>query len=268
MHDKVIVITGSSQGIGLGLAREFLRQECKVVVNSRREEKIEAIVNDLAKNDESKNVFGFAADVTDFNALSNLWKKAIENFGKVDIWINNAGINHATLPCQELSTEAIEQVIKTNVLGAIYGCNVAIAGMQKQGFGFIYNMEGMGSNGMVIEGQSIYSTSKAALTHYTKSIIKEQKSSTVKVGYIRPGMVMTDLLLKENISEYQDYERFKKITNILADQVETVAPYIVGEVLKNQKHGARINWLTTRKTLWRFLIAPFNNRDLFTEEKR
>ena len=262
--DKVIVITGSTQGIGYGLALEFLNRGCKVLINGRTNEKVQSAKISLQENAGNNNVIGFAADITNINAVKDLWQSAVGSFGKVDIWINNAGINHSTKEFYELSAKEIEQVINTNILGAIFGSKIAIEGMLDQGFGFIYNMEGMGSNGMTIFGQSMYSTSKAALTHFTKSIVEEQNHSPVKIGYIRPGMVLTDMLVKDDINEYRDYERFKKVTNILADRVETVAPFIVDAILKDPEHGIRINWLSRSKVFWRFLTAPFNKRDFFT----
>ena len=259
---KVIVVTGSSQGIGFGLVTEFFKRNNQVVVCSRSSEKVNQAIDILSGFGKKEDVFGLEVDVTNFYSLTNLWNRTCDHFGKVDIWINNAGVTHPTLPFWNLSVEEIDQVIRTNILGTIYGTKVAAEGMLKQGFGYIYNMEGMGSNGMVVAGQSIYSTSKAAITQYTKAIINELGNSSVKVGYIRPGMVLTNMLLNENIRDYKDVERFKRILNILADRVETVTPYLVEKILSNKKHGARINWLTTRKVLWRFLISLFYKREL------
>ncbi len=88
----------------------------------------------------------------------------------------------------------------------------------------------------------------------------------VIVGAISPGMVLTDLILKQyEGKDPAEWESARKIFNILADNVETVTPYLAKKILENQKNGARINWLTGSRVLWRFLTARFNQRNLFTD---
>lgn len=76
-------------------------------------------------------------------------------------------------------------------------------------------------------------------------------------------MVVTDLLTQQYESRPEDFEQAKRIFNILADRVETVTPWLARQVLDNEKNGARITWLTRRKTMGRFLVTPFRKRDLF-----
>jgi hypothetical protein len=79
-------------------------------------------------------------------------------------------------------------------------------------------------------------------------------------------MVMTDMLLKEGFEgSPEEEERTRRVFNILADRVETVAPWLVSRILSNERTGARISWLTTWKVITRFLVAPFRKRDLFIE---
>ena len=96
--------------------------------------------------------------------------------------------------------------------------------------------------------------------------MEEAADSPVRVGSISPGIVVTDLLT----SVYEDrpveeYDRVKKIFNILADRVDTVAPWIVSQVLAAQNNGATITWLTGFTAFGRFMTAPFNKRDLFAD---
>jgi hypothetical protein len=76
-------------------------------------------------------------------------------------------------------------------------------------------------------------------------------------------MVVTDLLTNQYEDRPQDWEQAKRIFNILADRVETVTPWLAQRLLENNRTGARISWLTRRKIMWRFLTAPFSERDLF-----
>jgi NAD(P)-dependent dehydrogenase (short-subunit alcohol dehydrogenase family) len=108
--------------------------------------------------------------------------------------------------------------------------------------------------------------SKYGLSYLTRSLADEVKDTELIVGAIRPGMVLTDLILKryEN-KQPEEWVEARRIFNILAEKVETVTPYIVDEILKNKKNGRIISWLTPEKILWRFATASFSKRDLFAD---
>lgn len=262
---KTIVITGNTQGIGLGLTREFLKTGCQVMVSSRRAEKVNQVVQSLQDEFSDAQVAGTRCDVSSLSDVQALWNAAVASFGKVDIWINNAGRSHDTLMAWKIDAETIESVVSTNILGLMLGSKVAIEGMLAQGHGFVYNMEGLGSDGRLVAGTSIYSSSKLALRGYTKALVLELKDQPVKVGYLSPGMVVTDLLSSGKDMSSPEYAEERKIFNILADRVETVTPFLANEMLKNEKHGKRIAWLTSGKVAWRFMSSLWNKRDVFTE---
>jgi len=142
------------------------------------------------------------------------------------------------------SPERLESVISTNILGAMYGSLVVLRGMTKQGFGSLYNLEGLGGDGRTMRGLAPYGTSKSALAYLTRSLSKETKGTPVIVGELRPGMVLTELITKEYEDRPEEWERFKPILNILAERVETVTPWLAERVLANRKNGITINWLT------------------------
>ena len=105
-----------------------------------------------------------------------------QEFGNIDIWINNAGIDQERRCFWEVDTEDYEKVIRTNLIGVLNGCHVAFRHMLEQGYGQIYNMEGFGSNGMMREKMTIYGTSKSALSYFTRSLAIEAKNTNIKVG--------------------------------------------------------------------------------------
>jgi short-subunit dehydrogenase len=135
--------------------------------------------------------------------------------------------------------------------------------MRAQGHGVICNLEGLGSAGRHVPGTSLYATTKAAVRYFTDALILETRGTPLVVGAIRPGMVITDLVLDGLDRESPDWPRAKRIFNILADRVETVAPWIARQVLTNDKTGVRIEWLTRRRAFTRFLLAPFRKRNVF-----
>ena len=258
-----VVITGSTKGIGLGLAREFLARGHDVVVSSRAAVAVANAVAELRSAFPQRKVTGQACDVVAYDQVQALWDAAVAAHGGVDIWINNAGRDNAKLPFHELPPDEYVQTVNTNLVGLMHCNRVAIAGMYAQGSGMIWNMEGFGSDGQVRATLAPYGSTKYALRYFTKAMIGELKDSPVKVGYLSPGMVVTELLVQPPGRRAKDWERTKKILNILADTVETVTPWLVEGMLREHgRHGAAVRWLTTPKVLWRFLSSGFRKRDV------
>lgn len=259
---KTIVITGSTRGIGLGMAKEFLKREHQVIISGRSEQSVNQALAELKQEYLGEKIHGIACDVSDYAQVENLWQQSIEKFGQVDIWVNNAGVSHENEIFTALNPEIFTKVINTNLIGVMNCVQVAIKGMESQGFGFIYNMEGFGSDGRMMKGLSVYGASKRGMTYLTAALVKEFKNSFVKIGFLSPGMVVTDLLIGDIDQTAPDWENRKRIFNILADRVESVAPFLVENMLINSKHGAKIIWLTNLKVILRFLSAPFVKRNI------
>lgn len=260
---KVIVITGSTRGIGYGLAEEFLERGCAVLINGRSQESVAQAVEQLSANYNAEKIEGYACDVRDYKQVLRLWDAAIAGFDKVDYWINNAGVNTARSKFYEASPDNLRMTLDINLTGTINGSHVAINGMLKQGAGQIFNMLGHGSSGRKQAGLTTYGTSKYGLKYLTDALILEMKDTAVKIGSLSPGMVITDLLMSEFDKDSDEWKEVKGIFNILADHVETVSPFLVDKLLANEKNGAEIKWLTTTKMIWRFLSAPISRRNLF-----
>lgn len=262
----VAVITGSTRGIGLGLAREFLRRGHGVVVSGRSSASVDKAMAALAEDAAGEaQLIGHACDVSELSQVQALWDAAVQHFGRVDYWINNAGLIHVYKNIAELPTDDFASIVKTNLSGVIHGTQVATAGLKTQdGGGWIYNMEGFGSDGMTRPGLTLYGTTKRAVTYFTACAIKELKDTPVKVGYIQPGIVMTDLGMGETKDLPKEERRQKKFLMLLGDTVEDVTTYVVEHVLANTKHGKRIAWLTIPKILLRLTKQPFVKRDPMT----
>lgn len=263
---KTIVITGSTRGIGYGLADEFLKRDCQVVVSGRSQASCEKAIEKLAAEHKRENVFGVPCEVSDYQAVQNLWNESKNHFGKVDVWINNAGISNPYTEFWNLEPQMIKSVVDTNMLGAMYGSHVALNGFLAENSGELYNMYGFGSDGRTIDGLALYGATKYGLKYLTDSLLKDAKGKNVLIGSISPGIVLTDLWTDLYEKQPERMEKSKKIVNILGDKVETVTPYLAEQVLANTKNGAAIKWLTGGKALWRFATAAFNKRDLFKEQ--
>jgi NAD(P)-dependent dehydrogenase (short-subunit alcohol dehydrogenase family) len=260
---KTVVITGSTRGIGYGLADSFLNLGCAVAISSRTPEAVEKAVAELSARHGVERVLGQVCDVTDFEQVRALWDAARAHYGQIDIWINNAGLSNPMLKFWEHPPERLRAVVETNLLGAMYGCKVAVQGMLDQGFGAIYNLEGFGSDGRKMEGLMLYGVTKYALRYLDEALAQEVEGSPVRIGAFRPGMVITDLVTGQYDKDSPEWQRAKKVFNIIADRPETVTPWLARQALENDKNGARIAFSSSLKIAWRFLTARFRQRDLF-----
>ncbi len=259
-----VAITGSTQGIGLGMAREFLRRGHNVMISSRRGQVVDQVVAELRLEWPDRTVVGQVCDVTDYEQIQQLWDASVEQLGAVDIWVNNAGTEVGKTIFWRQDPATIAATINTNLVGMMYCNQIAIKGMYKQGGGKIFNMEGFGSNGMIRPAVSVYGSTKRALRHFTKSIAQELEGSPVKVCYLSPGIVITDLLVPPPDQRGKAWEEVKKILNLLADTVETVTPFLVDGMLNVKQGGEAVRWLTPRKIMGRKLKSYFRSRDVFT----
>jgi NAD(P)-dependent dehydrogenase (short-subunit alcohol dehydrogenase family) len=260
---KSIVITGSTSGIGLGLADAFLARGCAVTISGHSQANLDKAYETLAGKYDKNRIQSYLCDVSHYDEVEGLWEAAKEKFGRVDIWINNAGAGNPQISIWDYSGELIDKVVSANVTGAFYGMNVALKGMRQQGFGSIYNMEGLGSSGPVIKGLALYSATKSALAYLTTSAAKEVEGTAIIVAGIRPGMVATKLITDQYKEHSEEWKKAERIFNILSDRVETVTPWLADRVLSNKKNGVRIQWLTRSKVMLRFLESPFHKRVVF-----
>ncbi len=174
---KSVVITGSTRGIGYSLAAAFLDRGCFVTVSGRTTQAVNEAVKKLGAKYAEKQIFGCTCDVTDFLQVQKLWDEAKQQFGRIDIWINNAGTATPMLNFWELTPDQYAEVVHTNIIGTMYGSKVAIIGMIIQGYGAVYNMEGFGAKGRGMRGMALYGSTKASVHFINLSLADEVKSN-------------------------------------------------------------------------------------------
>ena len=268
MAGRSIVVTGSTRGIGRGMAAEFLKRGHDVMVSGRTQAAVEETVAALAPlAADGARVAGAPCDVSDAAAVQHLWDAAAAAFGRVDIWINNAGLSHPRQTIGELRAADIDIVAETNLLGMMLGTQTALAGMRAQsGGGTIWNMEGFGSNGMMSPGMSLYGASKFALTYFNKALLAETRDDAVKICWLSPGIVVTDLVKRDMGSTGErEAARTRRLYDILADRVETVTPWLAARILEPHKSGDRVAWLTNGKAFRRFAGSLFRKRQVLAD---
>ncbi len=264
---KVVVITGSTRGIGYALAGAFLERGCQVTISGHNPPAVEEAVAKLSTGYPPGRIFGFPCDVTDFSQVHALWERAHQHFGQVDIWINNAGSALPRTPFWELPADKYNEIVRLNLIGTMYGSKVALSGMLAQGFGALYNMEGYGARGgMGMRGLTVYGSTKAAVHFINQSLAKELAGKPVISGAIAPGMVITSMITRQYVGREAELEQARPILNIIAERPETVAPVLVEKILSNRKNGATITFASPARIMLKVLTAPFKKRDLFSPQ--
>lgn len=262
-----VVVTGSTKGIGRGLAVEFLKRGHDVVVSSRRQTDVDDAVAALSK-EGSGRVSGITCDVTRKADLQALWDHAAAVFGRVDYWINNAGRAISRYEVHEVPEDVVHTLVDGNLKGTIFGSQVAITGFRGQGGGNLYNMLGGSFDGRrLTPTMGIYSATKAGDWILTKYLAEENRAAGILVGAISPGMLITEnWFAEQKAMTPEEWRKIRPVLNILCDYVETSTPWLVEQILANRKPGKRIAWMTTTKLLGRFTGAYLfgRKRDLFS----
>ena len=248
------VVTGSTKGIGFALARELVRRGHDVAVSGRTQEAVDEAVGKLTPEAaEGARLIGVPTDVSDPAQVQALWDAAVSAFGSVDLWVNNAGVAYTNRTILETTSAEVATMVNTNMIGTINGSQVAVRGMTAAGRGQVFNVLGGGSDGSVRPGMGVYSTTKRGLDMFTQALVKEVDGTPVRVGQVRPGILITDGWLREAASHPEAVSSQRKMVNILSDHVDDVAPYLVEQMLASTKNGDEIAWLTTGRMMKKFL---------------
>ncbi len=184
IKDKVIVITGASEGIGEATARHLGSLGATVVLAARSTDKIEAIM------DEIHGSAAINTDVTDPVELKNLMDKTVERFGRIDVLINNAG-RSVSGPIETLDIEAYRSVFDLNVIAPLRAMQYAIPYMRKQGGGMILNISS-GVSKMYLPNLGGYASTKYALNALSLTARAELAPEHIIVSVMHPGLTATE----------------------------------------------------------------------------
>ena len=234
LSEKVAIVTGASRGIGRAIALTLAEQGAKVVVNyARSGDAAHAVVKEIS--DQGGEAMAVQADVSDANQVQNLIKETRNQWGQIDVLVNNAGITRDTLLLR-MKVEDWQSVINLNLTG-VFLCTQAVSKiMLKQRQGRIINIASVAGQ-MGNPGQANYSAAKAGVIGFTKTTAKELASRNVTVNAVAPGFIATEMtseLDAEEILNYIPLGRYGKpeevagMVRFLAG--DPAAAYITGQV--------------------------------------
>ena len=210
LKNKVAVITGSSSGIGAGIANLFISEGADIVVNYLKSKNNAEM---LLKNNEScsSKILLIQADVSDKKSLNHLIESTLDEFGRIDIWVNNAGADILTGDAASANTaDKLERLIETDLKGTINACWSVSEIMKKQGHGVIVNMGwDLSVHGFKGLNPQIFAASKSAVLGFTRSFAKSV-APIIRVNMVSPGWIIT-AFAEKNIDGDFYQERLKEI---------------------------------------------------------
>ncbi|MEM1168390.1 MAG: SDR family oxidoreductase [Cyanobacteria bacterium P01_H01_bin.35] len=244
IENKVVVITGGSSGLGEATARHLSSLGAKIILGARREDKLQAIVNDL------KAVGGKAdylvTDVTIKSDVEALVQKAIDAFGRVDVMVNNAGLM-AIAPMTALKVDEWERMIDINIKGVLYGVAAALPVFEKQESGHFINISSVAGVKVFSPGGTVYSGTKFAVRAISEGL-RHEVGGNIRTTSIEPGVVESEL--KHGSSDQGSAAAIKEFYEnnaIPADSIARAIAYVI-----EQPADVDVNEIIIRPTVQEF----------------
>ena len=182
--DKVIIITGASEGIGLATARLFAREGAKLALAARSADKLERIAAELP------DAIAIPTDMRDEQAVQRMVTRAHERYGRIDVLVNNAG-QGLHVPIEQVNLRQYRAVFELNVVGVIAAMQAVVPLMRAQGGGVIVNVSS-GTSKMVLPGVGPYASTKYALNAVSLTARQELAPENIRVGLVHPGITATE----------------------------------------------------------------------------
>lgn len=260
MEYKTVVITGSARGLGYEMAKRFRLKNFNVVISDINKDNLKKALKELNLVKGKGDTLAISCNITNENDVLNLVEKVKGKFSRIDIWVNNAGVNQPDKLIWEMTSKEVSRMIDIDLKGTIIATNVIMQEMIKQNSGAIYTVEGHGSNDAIIPGLSIYGTTKRAITYFVTALAKEVEvnKKDIIVGKLSPGIMLTDFLTNAFSDEKINLKsKTQKVYQILGDYPSVVAKFMVDKMITNTNNNVRFTWLTKRRSIWKFMSYIF-----------
>lgn len=223
LSDKVALITGASRGLGAGLATRFLARGLRVAACARTEPQLDG---------EASARLTMAADVSQVDAVQALSEAAIERFGRIDLWINNAGLLAPIGPLRENDPGELARHIEVNVLGVLYGSRAFIRHLHERGGpGVLLNISS-GAARNAYAGWSAYCAAKAAVDRMSESIALEESDSGLRVHAVAPGIIDTDMQTMIRNCTPEQFPRVQKFLDLKANEGFSSPAFVADRLLE------------------------------------
>jgi len=217
LKDKVIVITGGSKGLGKALAISFIKEGAKVVISSHDK-------NELEKTATEINATAIFADVTKENEVRNLAENVGTDFGKIDIWVNNAGVMYSFPKGELIDMGKAHNIFDVNFFGVIFGCRTAQRSMFSSGGTIMTINSSSGLDATRASNYKLYAASKWAVRGFLQAFTAENKESNIKNISVYPGGIKTELYPTDKPSNFDDFMEPSYVANIIIENLKNENP--------------------------------------------
>ena len=204
LNGKVVAITGGSEGIGKAIALEFLKEGCKVAVTARRQAVLDDFYRECVAAGFGENAMVFSADVTDSIKMAAFCDAVVEKFGRLDVWVNNAG-RSLFKGLMEVSDAEWDECLELNLTAAFKGCRLAVKEMRKTGGGVIVNALSFAAR-IPVAGNGPYAVAKSGLKILTDVLAAELAADNIRVIGFTPGFIETPLTASRVAANKEYYE--------------------------------------------------------------
>ncbi|MBI4054135.1 MAG: SDR family oxidoreductase [Candidatus Doudnabacteria bacterium] len=216
LRNKVVVITGGSRGLGKALAKEFAKQGGKVIICASTQA-------DLDKAAAEMGVRAYQVDVTKENEVIALGDFVVKEYGRIEVWINNAGISQARSRIEDIDLNQTRKSMEVNLFGTIYGSRTALRIMKKQGAGTIVNI--VSSSALVGRPNSAgYASTKWAARGFTESLRMACEPGGILVMAVHPGGIKTGIFKGKLPEEYESFMEPGYVAKKIVENLQSEKP--------------------------------------------
>ncbi len=259
MKDKIVVVTGSSRGFGYAIAESMLEAGASVAITGRSQEALEHALGALQPKGRVK---GFLLDVREEEQIYRLVQAVLKEFGRIDIWINNAGYSNAAGLMMDMDPQEALEMFLSNDLGVLRCTQAILHYMLPRRQGLLVNIYGNGSFLRPASPTGLYGATKAWLTSFTRSLARELKGTGVRVLGFSPGMLLTDMLTSPTVVGEQGREMLKNfgfVLRFLGGPAKPAAEKLVRTIDRQQKEFLEVRLFKPWTPLLGLLRVGFEN---------
>lgn len=245
IKEKVVVITGASSGLGEATARHLASKGANVVLGARREDRLQKITEEINAEGHGKAAY-VTTDVTKREDVQALVNKAVSDFGKIDVMVNNAGLM-SIAPMFETKVDEWDRMIDINIKGVLYGIAAALPEFQKQASGHFINLSSVAGVKVFSPGGTVYSGTKFAVRAISEGL-RHEVGGNIRTTSIEPGAVESELKHGSSHKESSEYvNEFYKASSISSDAIARTIAFAI-----EQPADVDVNEIMIRPTVQDF----------------